>query len=297
MKVGIALNMLTRSRASRTPPCSPSTWRWGTSPSRSGFDSLFALEHHFTGYAMSPSPTQLLSYFAGRTKRITLGTAVIVLPWHDPIRIAEQIALLDMLSGGRCLFGFGRGAASVEYAGFRIPMEEARPRFVEAAKIVVRRSARTSSSGTASSSRSRARRSARARSRTRAPLLRVVGEPRVGRDHGQARLRRPGHHAERVAEGRRGHPAVPGDRAERRPRARGRRSSSPTSRCAESRTEAHERAVRYLAASGTRSTPTTTSRTAISRTVKGYEVLRRDGEDLRQDEGRELPARRRRSST
>jgi alkanesulfonate monooxygenase SsuD/methylene tetrahydromethanopterin reductase-like flavin-dependent oxidoreductase (luciferase family) len=52
--------------------------------------------------------------------------------------VAEQIALLDILSHGRCVFGFGRGAASVEYAGFRIPMEEARPRFVEAAKIVVK---------------------------------------------------------------------------------------------------------------------------------------------------------------
>ncbi len=87
---------------------------------------------------MSPAPTQLLAYYAGRTKRITLGTAVIVLPWHDPIRVAEQIALLDILCGGRCVFGFGRGAASVEYEGFRIPMEEARPRFVEAAQIVVK---------------------------------------------------------------------------------------------------------------------------------------------------------------
>ena len=103
-----------------------------------GFDSLFALEHHFTGYAMSPSPTQLLSYYAGRTKRITFGTAVIVLPWHDPVRVAEQIALLDIMCGGRCLFGFGRGAASVEYEGFRIPMGEARPRFVEAAQIIVK---------------------------------------------------------------------------------------------------------------------------------------------------------------
>src|SRR5262249_40833466 len=58
--------------------------------------------------------------------------------WHDPVRVAEEIALLDILCGGRCLFGFGRGAASVEYAGFRIPMEEARPRFVEAAQIVVK---------------------------------------------------------------------------------------------------------------------------------------------------------------
>ena len=103
-----------------------------------GFDSLWALEHHFTGYAMSPAPTQLLAYFAGRTKRVTLGTAVIVLPWHDPIRVAEQIALLDIMCGGRCMFGFGRGAASVEYEGFGIPMGEARPRFAEAAEVIVK---------------------------------------------------------------------------------------------------------------------------------------------------------------
>ena len=103
-----------------------------------GFDSLFGLEHHFTGYSMSPSPLQLLTYFAGRTKRITLGTCVIVLPWQDPIRVAEQIAYLDLLCGGRCIFGFGRGAASVEYAGFRIPMEEARPRFAEAAQLITK---------------------------------------------------------------------------------------------------------------------------------------------------------------
>src|ERR1700684_1991854 len=103
-----------------------------------GFDSLFALEHHFTGYAMSPSPAQLLSYYAGRPTRSQRGTAVIVLPWHDPVRVAEQIALLDILCGGRCVFGFGRGAASVEYEGFRIPMGEARPRFAEAAEIVVK---------------------------------------------------------------------------------------------------------------------------------------------------------------
>lgn len=101
-----------------------------------GFDSLFSLEHHFTGYSMSPSPLQLLAYFAAKTKRITLGTCVIVLPWQDPIRVAEQIAYLDLLCRGRCMFGFGRGAASAEYAGFRIPMEEARGRFAEAAQLV-----------------------------------------------------------------------------------------------------------------------------------------------------------------
>ncbi|HEY8290425.1 MAG TPA: LLM class flavin-dependent oxidoreductase [Acetobacteraceae bacterium] len=103
-----------------------------------GFDSLFALEHHFTGYSMSPAPLQTLSYYAGRTSRIMLGTCVIVLPWHDPIRVAEQIALLDVMSGGRTLMGFGRGAASAEYAGFRIPMEEARPRFVESAQLIIK---------------------------------------------------------------------------------------------------------------------------------------------------------------
>ena len=101
-----------------------------------GFDSVWALDHHFTGYVMSPDPTELLSYVAGRTKRIQLGTAVIVLPWHDPVEIAEKIALLDLLSGGRTIFGFGRGAATVEYNGFRIPMDEARDRFVESALII-----------------------------------------------------------------------------------------------------------------------------------------------------------------
>ena len=101
-----------------------------------GFDSVWALDHHFTGYVMSPDPTQLLSYVAGRTKRLQLGTAVIVLPWHDPVEIAEKIALLDVVSGGRTIFGFGRGAATVEYNGFRINMEEARDRFVESAIII-----------------------------------------------------------------------------------------------------------------------------------------------------------------
>jgi alkanesulfonate monooxygenase SsuD/methylene tetrahydromethanopterin reductase-like flavin-dependent oxidoreductase (luciferase family) len=137
MKVGISLNMLTKEGRSDASVVAEHL-ALGDLAEPLGFDSLFALEHHFTGYAMSPSPAQLLSYFAGRTKRLTLGTAVIVLPWHDPVRVAEQIALLDILSHGRCVFGFGRGAASVEYAGFRIPMEEARPRFVEAARIVVK---------------------------------------------------------------------------------------------------------------------------------------------------------------
>src|ERR1700758_4749161 len=136
MKVGVALNMLCQAGRSDASVVGEHL-AMGDLAEPLGFDSLFALEHHFTGYAMSPAPTQLLAYYAGRTRRIHFGTAAIVLPWHDPVRVAEQIALLDILCGGRCLFGFGRGAASVEYEGFRIPMGEARPRFVEAAKIIV----------------------------------------------------------------------------------------------------------------------------------------------------------------
>jgi alkanesulfonate monooxygenase SsuD/methylene tetrahydromethanopterin reductase-like flavin-dependent oxidoreductase (luciferase family) len=103
-----------------------------------GFDSLWAVEHHFDNYAMIPDVVQFLTYIAGRTSRINLGTAVIVLPWHDPVRVAEQIAMLDILSHGRLLVGFGRGAAKLEYDGFRVPMDEARERFIEAAEIVVK---------------------------------------------------------------------------------------------------------------------------------------------------------------
>ncbi|HYD07010.1 MAG TPA: LLM class flavin-dependent oxidoreductase, partial [Reyranella sp.] len=137
MKVGVALNML-HEHGRPDAAVVHEHLAEGDLVEPLGFNSLWALEHHFTGYAMSPAPTQTLAYFAGRTKRIQLGTAVIVLPWHDPVRVAEQIALLDIMCGGRCLFGFGRGAASTEYEGFRIPMGEARPRFAEAAQVVVK---------------------------------------------------------------------------------------------------------------------------------------------------------------
>ena len=137
MKVGIALSILSsHNRPDRE--IFRNFLDLGDLAEPLGFDSLWTFEHHFTGYSMSPNPVNLLSNYAARTKRLELGTSVIVLPWHDPIRVAEQIALLDVLSGGRCLFGFGRGAASVEYAGFRMPMEEARPRFAEAAQVVIK---------------------------------------------------------------------------------------------------------------------------------------------------------------
>src|SRR3954453_22544104 len=110
MKVGIALNMLCQPGRSDASVVAEHL-AMGDLAEPLGFDSIFALEHHFTGYSMSPAPGKLLNYPARPPKRVALGTAVIVLPCHDPIRVAESIALLDVLCGGRCLFGFGRGAA------------------------------------------------------------------------------------------------------------------------------------------------------------------------------------------
>lgn len=103
-----------------------------------GFDSIWAAEHHFTDYTMCPSVTEFLAYMAGRTQRVKLGTAVLILPWHkDPGRIAVEMAMLDNLSEGRALMGFGRGIGRVEYDGFGIPMDESRARFDESAAIIV----------------------------------------------------------------------------------------------------------------------------------------------------------------
>jgi alkanesulfonate monooxygenase SsuD/methylene tetrahydromethanopterin reductase-like flavin-dependent oxidoreductase (luciferase family) len=74
---------------------------------------------------------------ASRTRRIALGTGAVILPWNDPLRVAERIALLDQLSGGRVLFGMGRGLARREYAGFGMSMDESRTRFDEAARMVL----------------------------------------------------------------------------------------------------------------------------------------------------------------
>ena len=70
-----------------------------------GFDSVWTVEHHFTDYTMCPDPLQFLTYMAGRTARVQLGSMVVVLPWHDPMRVAEQISMLDHLSGGRLILG------------------------------------------------------------------------------------------------------------------------------------------------------------------------------------------------
>jgi alkanesulfonate monooxygenase SsuD/methylene tetrahydromethanopterin reductase-like flavin-dependent oxidoreductase (luciferase family) len=102
-----------------------------------GFDSLWTIEHHFGPYGMTCNPFQLLAYVAGRTERIDLGTMVIVLPWHHPLRVAEGAAVLDNLLNGRRLYlGFGRGAAPQEFDGFGIDYSDSRERMEEALEVV-----------------------------------------------------------------------------------------------------------------------------------------------------------------
>src|SRR5277367_1490536 len=96
-----------------------------------GFDSVWSTEHHFSSYQMIPSPVQFLTYVAGATKRVKLGTMVIVVPLHDPYRVAAEVAMLDNLSDGRVILGLGRGLAKSEFDRFRVPREESRVRFDE----------------------------------------------------------------------------------------------------------------------------------------------------------------------
>ena len=102
-----------------------------------GFDEVWPVEHHFTDYAACPDNTLLLAHLAAKTTQLKLATGAVILPWNDPVRVAERIVLLDHLSGGRVVFGMGRGLARREYAGFGIDMEESRARFDEAAPMIL----------------------------------------------------------------------------------------------------------------------------------------------------------------
>ena len=102
-----------------------------------GFDSVWSAEHHFTDYHMCPNVAQFLTWMAARTRRIRLGSMVIVLPWHDPVRVAEEICVLEHMSGGRVILGLGRGLGRVEFDGLRVEMGESRTRFTEYAEAIL----------------------------------------------------------------------------------------------------------------------------------------------------------------
>jgi alkanesulfonate monooxygenase SsuD/methylene tetrahydromethanopterin reductase-like flavin-dependent oxidoreductase (luciferase family) len=102
-----------------------------------GFDAVYFAEHHFSDYSIIPSPNLLIAALSQRTKRVKIGTLVNVLPFHNPVRLAEEVGMLDVLSEGRFEFGIGRGVQRHEFEGFSLPMAESREQFQEALEIIL----------------------------------------------------------------------------------------------------------------------------------------------------------------
>lgn len=101
-----------------------------------GYDSFWFAEHHFSGYGILGNPLLFGAAVAQRTRRITIGTAVMVIPFYNPVRLAEDAALLDILSGGRFIMGCGRGYQPKEFAGFHIDPNTSSARYAETVEIV-----------------------------------------------------------------------------------------------------------------------------------------------------------------
>ena len=103
-----------------------------------GYDAVWLAEHHFSGFSVCPSVHMVGTMAAARTKRLRIGTAVSLAPFYNPLRLAEEVALLDVLSGGRVNWGAGRGFERSEFAAFGIPGDESAPRFHETVDIVLK---------------------------------------------------------------------------------------------------------------------------------------------------------------
>jgi alkanesulfonate monooxygenase SsuD/methylene tetrahydromethanopterin reductase-like flavin-dependent oxidoreductase (luciferase family) len=105
---------------------------------RAGYDAVWLAEHHFSGFSVCPSVHMVGTLAAARTRRLRIGTGVSLAPFYHPLRLAEEVALLDLLSGGRVNWGAGRGFARVEFEAFGVPPEESAARFRETVEIVLR---------------------------------------------------------------------------------------------------------------------------------------------------------------
>ena len=111
--------------------------RLGEIAADAGFDCLWSAEHHFNDYSFVPDNIHLMTHLAAKHPDIDVGTAAVILPWHNPLRVAENAAVLDMLSNGRLRLGFGRGLARREFETFQLSMDESRGRFDESATMIV----------------------------------------------------------------------------------------------------------------------------------------------------------------
>jgi alkanesulfonate monooxygenase SsuD/methylene tetrahydromethanopterin reductase-like flavin-dependent oxidoreductase (luciferase family) len=105
---------------------------------RNGFESVWLAEHHLSGFGLVSAPSVFAAAIAARTTRMRIGYGVAVVPLHQPIRLAEEIAWLTHLSGGRVVVGVGPGFSEREFAGYGVPLEERHARFEEGLAIVRR---------------------------------------------------------------------------------------------------------------------------------------------------------------
>ena len=103
-----------------------------------GFEAVWLAEHHFSRYGICPSLAVLAAAIARETRRVRIGTSVVVAPFAHPLRIAEEWAMVDILSGGRLEFGIGRGYQPKEFRGLGVSMEKTRERFDEAVEVIRR---------------------------------------------------------------------------------------------------------------------------------------------------------------
>ncbi len=103
-----------------------------------GFDYCLIAEHHFTNYGNSPAPLLQALYIGQRTRRLKIGTAAVILPVWQPLRLAEEVAVLDNLIDGRFLCGVGRGYQPYEMAGFGRNVADSRQRFQETLEVLLK---------------------------------------------------------------------------------------------------------------------------------------------------------------
>src|SRR2546427_397438 len=140
-----------------------------------GFDAVWFVEHHFlTSFSMSPCPEVMFGALSRLTKRIRLGFGVVILPYHHPVRVAERVAMVDHMSGGRVEFGTGR-SAPYEQTGMGIDPRDTRAMWEESLRMIPRSGRMGCSRGKASSGASRRATYVPSRCRSR---IRASGWPR-----------------------------------------------------------------------------------------------------------------------
>jgi alkanesulfonate monooxygenase SsuD/methylene tetrahydromethanopterin reductase-like flavin-dependent oxidoreductase (luciferase family) len=140
LRVGIGYELEVRGRSSEIEQQAfENLLTQGVLADRLGYSTLWMVQHHFTrGFSHSSAPDLVLAALSRITERIRLGLGVVLLPFNHPIRTAERVATLDILSRGRLEFGTGRGASPLEYQAFGMPFEKSRQLWEDNIDIVLK---------------------------------------------------------------------------------------------------------------------------------------------------------------